>query len=92
MKDALGQLPDRVIADAGYGSEENYKYLEDNGVEAYIKYSPFHKQGSKKWRENPQYSENLHYNEEKDSYYCPMGQQMTLKALFSLLNGYKSDQ
>jgi transposase len=90
MKDALGQLPDRVIADAGYGSEENYKYLEDNGVEAYIKYSTFHKQGSKKWRENPQYSENLHYNEEKDSYYCPMGQQMTFigKRRYRNKNGY----
>jgi transposase len=61
MKDTLGQLPDRVVADAGYGSEENYKYLEDNDVEAYIKYSTFHKETSKKWKDNPQYVDNLHY-------------------------------
>jgi hypothetical protein len=77
MKDTLGQLPDRVVADAGYGSEENYKYLEDNDVEAYIKYSTFHKETSKKWKDNPQYVDNLHYNSEKDCYYCPMGQAMT---------------
>nr|WP_240463639.1 hypothetical protein [Paenibacillus apiarius] len=28
VKGALGKLPGTVIADAGYGSEENYAYLE----------------------------------------------------------------
>jgi transposase len=90
MKDTLGQLPDRVIADAGYGSEENYKYLEENDVEAYIKYSTFHKESSKKWKDNPQYVDNLHYNKEKDCYYCPMGQTMTFigRRRYRNKNGY----
>ena len=90
MKDTLGQLPDRVVADAGYGSEENYKYLEENDVEAYIKHSTFHKEGSKKWKDNPQYVDNLHYNKEKDCYYCPMGQPMTFigKSRYRNKNGY----
>ena len=33
----LGELPRAVIADAGYGSEENYAYLENMNKEAYPK-------------------------------------------------------
>jgi transposase len=79
LRNSLDQLPERYIADAGYGSEENYEYLEKNHIEAYIKYSHFHKEQSKKWKLNPYRVENLHYNEELDCYYCPMGQPMTFK-------------
>jgi hypothetical protein len=65
MKDTLGQLPDRVVADAGYGSEKTTNTLKTM-IEAYIKYSTFHKETSKKWKDNPQYVDNLHYNSEKD--------------------------
>ena len=77
VRDTLGQLPERYVADAGYGSEENYEYLEKNNVEAYIKYGHFHKEQSKKWKLDPFRMENLHFNEELDCYYCPMGQPMT---------------
>ena len=33
-------IPKRVGADAGYGSEENYEYLEEQGIEAFNKYPP----------------------------------------------------
>lgn len=72
----LGQMPQILVADAGYGSEENYKYLENNGVEAYVKYNYFHKEQSKKWKNDPKRIENLHYNSNLDCYYCPMGQVM----------------
>ena len=78
LKENLGQVPETLVADAGYGSEENYEYLEDNDIEAYVKFSYFHKEQTQKWKENPQKLENLHYNEQKDCYYCPMGQRMTL--------------
>jgi transposase len=72
----LGQYPEVLVADAGYGSEENYEYLEKNGVEAYVKFNYFHKEQSKKWIQNPNKIEHLYYNEEQDCYYCPMGQKM----------------
>src|SRR5690625_6111085 len=31
-------LPEVLTADAGYGSEENYEYLESKGIETYVKY------------------------------------------------------
>jgi transposase len=74
-KNLYDTAPEAVCADAGYGSEENYEYLEKNEVEAYVKYNYFHleqKQSDKK----PFRSENLHYNAEEDCYYCPMGQKM----------------
>ena len=32
------------MADAGYGSEENYEMMENKGIESYVKYNYFHKE------------------------------------------------
>ncbi|MBM6654925.1 transposase, partial [Bacteroides mediterraneensis] len=65
------------VADSGYGSEENYSFMEENGIEAYVKYNFFHKeQRADKYVTNPFKQENLYYNKEKDYYVCPMGQHM----------------
>jgi transposase len=74
------QLPKHLVADAGYGSEENYNWLEGHGIQAYVKYSEFDKEqaGGSKWKQRQEFaSANLYYNAEKDCYYCPMGQPMT---------------
>jgi transposase len=91
LKQSLGQLPEVLVADAGYGSEENYEYLEDNGVEAYVKFNYFHKEQGKKFRENPAKVENLHYDQKQDCYYCPMGQKMTFvkETQTTTANNYK---
>lgn len=76
-KEHYGELPDEVTADAGYGSEQNLQYLEDNGVEGYVKYSYFDKEQSSSHQDKHPFSPaNLHYNKEKNCYYCPMGRQM----------------
>jgi transposase len=76
-KTTYQQYPKSVTADAGYGSEENYQYLEDNKIDGYVKYSSFDKQQSaNQYKKNPFATEQLHYNQQKDCYYCPMGQTM----------------
>jgi len=65
-----------IVADAGYGSEENYEILEDKDVEAYVKYNYFHKEQKRKIKNNPFLVQNLFYNSEQDFYVCPMGQRM----------------
>lgn len=65
-----------IVADAGYGSEENYEMLEAKGVEAYVKYNYFHMEQKKKTKNNPFLPQNLFYNAEQDFYVCPMGQRM----------------
>jgi hypothetical protein len=77
LEQTLGQMPETLVADAGYGSEQNYEYLENNGVEAFVKCNYFHKEQTKKWKLDPHRVENLHYNQQLDCYYCPMGQPMT---------------
>jgi transposase len=73
-------LPQSITADAGYGSQQNYEYLEEQQVEAYVKYPYFHKEQKEKEKEkyfdNLRDIRNLHYNPEQDCYYCPMGQPM----------------
>jgi transposase len=90
LRENLGQVPEALVADAGYGSEENYEYLENEGIEAYVKFNYFHKEQEKKWTENPQKIENLYYNNQQDCYYCPMGQRMELikESKRTTANGY----
>jgi hypothetical protein len=77
FKDAFGIMPSEVIADAGYGSEENYEYLVKNNIDAYVKYNYF----DKNQRSKPDYkatfsSDYLYYNASQNCFYCPCGQQM----------------
>lgn len=67
-----------ITTDAGYGSEENYEYLEENGIDAYVKYNTFDKEQDQNYQQKHKTfsKENLHYNEEMDFYVCPMGQRM----------------
>ena len=74
VKERLGHLPQRVIADAGYGNEENYAYLEQSGTEAYVKYYLFHQEQKSSWHKQRFRIENWDYDAERDEYLCP-GQQ-----------------
>jgi transposase len=71
------RLPEAVVTDSGYGSEENYAYLEENCIEAYVKYNYFHKEHSKKWKEDPYRTDNLIYNQEEDFYLCPQERKLS---------------
>ena len=73
------QSPDVVVADAGYGSEQNYEFMESEQIEAYVKYNYFHQEQKSKGKIKPKQAfrpEHLHYNQEGDFFICPMGQKM----------------
>jgi transposase len=65
-----------IVADAGYGSEENYEFMEECGAEAFVKYNYFHKEQKKAFKKDIANFENLYFNEEGDFFICPMGQKM----------------
>lgn len=65
-----------AVADAGYGSEENYEMLENKEITAYVKYNYFHKEQKRKTKNDPFLVQNLFYNMEQDFFICPMGQRM----------------
>ncbi|ECM9711828.1 transposase, partial [Salmonella enterica subsp. enterica serovar Infantis] len=52
IKTQFGKLPGTVIADAGYGGEENYDYLEQNQIEAIVKYNTYHREKSRAWQKD----------------------------------------
>ena len=69
---------ENITADAGYGSEENYDYLEKEELTAYVKYNTFEKEQDKNYQKKHKTfsKENLYYNQEEDYYVCPIGQKM----------------
>ena len=75
FKDLHKTLPKAAVADAGYGSEENYKALKDLRIEPYVKYNYFDKDRKDKDEFKPW---NFPYNKRKDVFYCPAGEEMKL--------------
>jgi hypothetical protein len=75
----LGEEPGAVVTDAGYGSEENYAYLEGRGITAVVKYGTYRKEGGRKWREDRWNTENWEYHEEGKYYRCPAGRRLTYR-------------
>lgn len=79
VKEANGEIPHQIIADAGYGSEENYLYLQENQHESYIKYNWFDKEQKNKTRKDPFWTGNWPYDEKRDEFRCPQGQLLTYR-------------
>jgi len=67
----------KLVADSGYGSEQNYEFMENRGIEAFVKYNYFHKEQKRAFRKDAFHASNLYYNKEQDYYICPMGQRMS---------------
>ena len=66
----------RVVADAGYESEENLVYLRDKGIEAYIKPSNYEQIGTKKFEKEIGRKENMQYDQAGDYYICHNGKRV----------------
>lgn len=91
--DRYGHLPSIAVADSGYGSEENYRFMAEAGMEAYVKYNRFHLEQHPRYKPNPFNHDNFHYNAAEDYYVCPMGQHMTRIGTSHLKtsSGYRSE-
>lgn len=71
-----GRQSTEIVADSGYGSEQNYEYMFGSGMIPYVKYNMFHAEMKRARINNPFLPENMFYNADKDFYVCPMGQHM----------------
>ena len=93
FSDRYGHLPSIAVADSGYGSEENYRFMDEAGMEAYVKYNRFHLEQHPRYKPNPFNHDNFHYNAAEDYYVCPMGQHMTRIGTSHLktASGYRSE-
>lgn len=70
----LTTTPGCVVADAGYGSEENYTYLEKNEIGSYVKYRDWFREQKGKLR--PYEKGSFRYDEQRDVYVCPQGKEL----------------
>lgn len=99
MRTHFGKLPHNIVADAGYGSEENYAYLEQHGLGNFVKYNTFY-QDTHHFRQpeiirNHQFrAENFGYDKEKDEFICPANQHLRFAyaSHYTTDNGYVTDR
>jgi transposase len=69
--------PNTITADAGYGSEKNYQWLENKRITAYVKHNAFDRSLKKRGRDTKPYStDKLTYDQQRDQYLCPSGKPM----------------
>lgn len=76
LKRVTGRHPQRAIADAGYGSLENYEYLKRNKIAAFVKYNTFDKESTRAYRKNRFDPERFPYDATHDRYRCPADKPM----------------
>jgi hypothetical protein len=80
-KNTGGQLPQKIVADAAYGSEENYAYLEENHAESFLKYTTFyqdthHYRDPEVLRARQFRAEHFQYDPKTDTFFCPAGKSL----------------
>jgi len=95
LRDWLGEYPEVLIADAGYGSEENYAYLKEKQIAACVKYNTFHYEQKKRYKKKKAYrAENFTYEADEDQYICPQGRKLVYKDTRKYIseNGYESSR
>jgi transposase len=76
-------MPQTVIADAGYGSEENYVYAVGDEKEPrfdfLIPYGSYVQEKTRKYKNDIKNAKNWTYNELDDCFICPNGRKVTFK-------------
>ncbi len=74
-KTCIGK-PKNLIADAGYGSEENYLYLQEKEITALVPYNNMRKEQKRSFSKKLSYWQNWKYNNEEDFFICPNGKRV----------------
>ncbi|NRY60356.1 IS1182 family transposase [Clostridium beijerinckii] len=66
----------KIVADAGYESEENYSFIEKNKQRSFIKPANYEISKTRKFKNDIGKLENMNYNEAQDLYTCRNGKQL----------------
>jgi hypothetical protein len=84
----------KIVADAGYESEENYSYLEGNEQEAYIKPTNYEISKTKKYKNDISRIDNMEYNEIEDCYLCRNNKKLSVNKVIKRKSktGYQSEK
>jgi transposase len=75
-------LPDVVVADAAFGTEENDQYMDDKDrPDGLLKYPSYDKEQTKSVKENIFHKDNMPYDAESDSFLCPNKKRIIFKEI-----------
>ncbi|NLR83060.1 IS1182 family transposase [Chitinophaga eiseniae] len=75
--------PSNITADAGYGSEQNYQWLENRKITAYVKHNQFDRNQNKNIRQKKRFTvDRLPYDKDLDTFTCPAGKKLTNQGSF----------
>ncbi|HLO95000.1 MAG TPA: IS1182 family transposase [Burkholderiaceae bacterium] len=82
LMQSLRFLPQNVAADAAYGSEENYDYLEEHSLGNYLKYNTFyqdthHYRNQDIVRKHQFRSDHFEYEQQNDQFLCPANRRLS---------------
>ena len=98
-KNTGGRLPKKIVADAAYGSEENYAYLEQHGAENFLKYNTFyqdthHYRNADVLRAHQFRAEHFRYDPNLDTFVCPADKRLHFQytSRYTSDNGYVTDR
>ncbi|WP_368884308.1 transposase, partial [Staphylococcus haemolyticus] len=94
IQETYGHLPEYIVADAGYGSESNYKaIIDDFNRTPLITYGMFIKDKTKKYKSDIFNTQNWNYDEINDEFICPNNKRLGFKryAYRHDKYGYKRD-
>lgn len=84
----------KIVADAGYESEENYSFIENNEQIAFIKPANYEISKTRKYKNDIGKIENMDYNAEEDFYTCRNGKKLTVEGMKikKSKTGYESEK
>ena len=74
----IGKRSRKLVADAGYESEENYLYLREKGQTSYIKPNNYEVSKKRKWKQDIGRRENMNYLAAEDVYQCAEGRRLVV--------------
>ena len=66
----------KIVADAGYESEENYSFIEENNQIAFIKPANYEISRTRKYKHDIGRIENMDYDADNDLYKCQNGKKL----------------
>ena len=78
-----GEKYAKIVADSGYESLENYRYLQSQGQQAFIKPNDFKSSRTKKFKARIGRRENMAYYEPEDCFICKNGQHLDCYAAYN---------
>ena len=87
------EMIEKLVADAGYESEEGYDYLSRNGIRSFIKPSNHEYSKTKKYQRDMAFRLAMEYDKETDTYTCKNGRKLSYSYTRSKKsrNGYVSE-